>query len=152
MGERSGVSRAKVPDLAEQVHATLEAIREPMGLDRWSIRPVTGPMPVEDGRACCEALPEYREATISFDLDRITTGDELAEVVVHECSHCLTGPLHDLAIRQAEAIANMLPKGQREGVRALLLEEVRIDAERVTTDVGQTILRLLRRAGILNSA
>ena len=140
---------SKVPALAEQVHEVLERLREPLELDRWSIRPVCGPMPPEDGRACCEALPEYREATISIDLDRVKTGDDLAEVLTHEMTHCVTGPLHDLAIQQADALANLMPEGMRDAMRTLLQEQVRKEAERVTTDVGQTYLRLLRRAGVL---
>jgi hypothetical protein len=148
-GAVSAKHNPKVPALAAQVHEMLERLREPLALDRWSIRPVSGPLAPEDGRACCEALPEYREATISIDLDRVQTGDELAEVLTHEMTHCITGPLHDLAIQQADALANLMPAATREAMRALLQEQVRKEAERVTTDVGQTYLRLLRRAGVL---
>ena len=135
------------PDLQAQVSSIVDAVREPLALDRWSLRIETGEL--EDCRACCQASPEYREATIRFDFDKLETGDDLTETVVHEVSHCMTWPLHAVAEKLADSLAETLPKGQREAVRSALQEYVREAAERVTTDVGQTYLRLLRRAGVL---
>ena len=134
--------------LQDQVEAIVEAVREPMGLDRWSLRIETGAL--EDCRACCQASPEYREATIRFDFDKLETGDDLTETTVHELAHCHTWPLHAVAEKLADSVADSLPKGQRDAVRAAVQEYVREAAERVTTDVGQTYLRLLRRAGVLD--
>ena len=134
-------------ELATFADELVEAIREPLELDRWSIRLVSGPL--EDARASCEASPEYREATISLDFDKLKTGDDLAEVVTHELGHCHTWPLHTLAEGLAHALADSAAPAQREGLRKLLLEQVRDAGERVTTDVGQTYLRLLRRAGVV---
>lgn len=146
MGERGGVT----PSLHEQVERIVAAVAEPLALDRWSLRIESGQM--EDCRACCQASPEYREATIRFDFDKLETGDDLTETVIHELAHCHGWPLHAVAEKLADSLADTLPRGQRDAVRATLQEYVREAAERVDTDVGQTYLRLLRRAGILTSA
>ena len=134
-------------ELASLVSGIVDAIREPLGLDRWSLRVMTGAL--DDARASCEASPEYREARLCFDFDKLQTGDDLQEIAVHESAHCVTWPLHTLAETLADAVADQLPKHQREAVRTVLREQVRIAGEQVTTDVGQTYLRLLRRAGVL---
>lgn len=134
---------------AAHIAQTLEAIMEPLGLDRWSIRTQAGPL--EDARACAEPMPEYREALLSFDLDKLKTGDDVAELVVHEATHCHTGALHDLALELADALAESAPEYQRESLRKLLKRRVNYCAEELTTDVGHTYLRLLRRAGVLDT-
>lgn len=138
------------PTLPEQVQVILDAIREPLGLDRMEIALKTDPE-MDDARACCNAQPEYRMATIAFNWDRIETGDDPAELVVHEAAHVPTWELMSLAEELAHALADSLPESHREGVRKLLLEKVRQAGERCTTDVGHTYLRLLRRAGILDT-
>jgi hypothetical protein len=137
------------PRLTGHVRSIVDAVREPLELDRWEIRVDAGPEEEDGGRATCIPLPEYRCATINFDFDRIQTGDDLAELAVHEMTHCHTAPLHDLAIALADALADVAPKYMRKGLRKKLQEEVRLAAEATTTDVGHTYLRLLRRAGIL---
>ena len=134
--------------LARDMHEMVQRIREPLGLDRWNITVecVTG-----EQRGACAASPEYREATIVFDLERFETGDEPAEMVAHECAHPHIWPLHALAESLADALASSAPEAMREPMRVLLQEQVRLAAETVTTDVGHTYLRLLRRAGILET-
>ena len=136
-------------DLHQHVVATLEKIREPLELDRWTLSPVLEAIP--DARAYCLANPEYREAVIGLDFDKLKTGDDVAEVLVHEATHCHTWALHTLAEELANALADSAPDYLRDGMRKLLLEQVRKAGEQVTTDVGYTYLRLLRRAGILDT-
>lgn len=135
--------------LVGHIRTMLDAVREPLALDRWSIQPEIAQL--EDARACCAASPEYREARISFDLDKLQTGDEVDEIAVHELTHCHTWPLHALAENLAQALAESAPESLREPLAKLLLEEVRKAGEQVTTDVGHAYVRLLRRAGILAS-
>jgi hypothetical protein len=134
--------------IQDHIQATLEKIREPMALDRWDIRPAVGP--IADARAACAAEPEYRTATLLFDLDKLQTGDVLDEVTVHEMTHCHIWPLHALAENLAMMIAESMPGPWQAAMEKGLKEEVRKAAETVTTDVGQTYLRLFRRAGILD--
>jgi hypothetical protein len=127
----------------------LDKIREPLGLDRHTITPEVES--IADSRAYCMAQPEYRDAKIAFDLDKLKTNDDVQELVVHESTHLHTWELHSLAEELANALADTLPDYAREGVRKLLLEKVRQAGERVTTDVGHTYLRLLRRARVLDT-
>lgn len=133
--------------LQPHIEAVLDAIREPLELDRWTLKPEAGAL--EEGRGACSAMPEYREAALVFDLDRFQTGDDVAEMVVHEVTHCHTWPIHAVAEHLAHALADVLPEPTRDGMRKLLQEWVREEAERTTTDVAYTYLRLLRRAGVL---
>lgn len=130
--------------LAITVLATVDKLREPLALDRWQLHFVAGENEEDDAVASCNAMPEYREATLRFDFDALKTGDDLDEFIVHEMSHCHTWPLHAVADSLATTLA-----GDNEFLAKHLAEQVREAAERVTTDVGQTYLRLLRRAGIL---
>ena len=136
--------------LHDQARELLDRIHEPLGLDRFEIRLVSNPE-MDDARACCEAFPEYRAAVITVNPDRLETGDDLAEIAVHEATHITTWELYSIAEELANALADSLPETHREGVRKLLLEKVRQAGERCTTDVGHTYLRLLRRAGILDT-
>lgn len=135
--------------IQERVLEIFEKIREPMALDRWTIGLANTPSP--EGRATCEASPEYREAVLNFDFDKLQTGDDLDELVVHESTHCHIWPLHALAENLAQTLAKTMPESHREPMMTMLREEVRLAAEAVTTDVGHTYLRLLRRAGVLDT-
>lgn len=134
--------------LESTVLDTVNQLREPLGLDRWAFYVENGDAG-DDARAACNAMPEYREATIVFNFDAMKTGDDLDEFVVHEMTHCHTWPLHAVAEQLANALADSLPQYARDALRKKLQEEVREAAERVTTDVGHAYLRLLRRAGVL---
>ena len=134
----------------QHIVAIIEQIREPLELDRWCIMPHIGAL--EDCRAGSDPAPEYREAPVYFDLDKLKTGDDLQELVVHEAgAHLHTAELHDIALELADALADSMPESHREGVRKLLKRRVNFAAERVTTDVGQTYLRLLRRSKVLDT-
>jgi uncharacterized protein (DUF2249 family) len=133
--------------ILEHVKHIVDAIREPLGVDRWDIRFKSEPIP--DARAYCLASPEYRTADIVVDPDKLETGDVLQEISVHETAHLHTWKLHELAERYGNALADSMPETHREAMRKSLLEEVRQAGEEVTTDVGHAYLRLLRRAGIL---
>lgn len=135
--------------LEEQAQDLVARLQEPLNLDRWSLYPVVDS--TIEARASCASSPEYREATISFDFSRIKTGDDLAELTVHEMTHPHVEPLGALAISLADALADAAPENMREGLRKLLQEEVRKAEERVTTDLGHVLLKLLRRARILES-
>jgi hypothetical protein len=135
--------------ILQHVTELLDAIREPLGVDRWDIRLKSEP--IVDARAYCLASPEYRSAEIVIDPDKLQTGDVLQEVAVHETTHLHTWKLHELAERLANALADSMPETHREAMRKSLLEEVRQAGEEVTTDVGHAYLRLLRRAGVLDS-
>lgn len=131
------------------VNEIFTKIREPLGLDRHEIGLVH--VKEADCMASCEALPEYRRATLSFDLDKMATGVDVQEIVVHEAAHNDTWEIHTLAEELADALAESAPESHREPLRKLLREKVRQAGERCTTDVGHNYLRLLRRAGILDT-
>lgn len=133
--------------LAITILDRVNALKEPLGLDRWSLLCQAGP--IENATASCSADPEYKKACLQFDVDSMDTGDDLDEVITHEMTHCHTWPLHTLAEQLALALAEAAPKYLRKALRKKLLEEVRKAGEEVTTDVGHVYLRLARRAGIL---
>lgn len=118
---------------------------EPLGLDRWTIYLEVGPGSEEGETASCEALPEYKVATLRFDPDRLRTGDELGEFVAHELAHLPTWALFQLAEDYANQIASMAPEYMREALREKMLAETSRTGEDVTTQVGYTFIRLLRR-------
>ena len=135
--------------LHEHIQGIIDRTRYFLGLDRWTILLQSGPL--ADARAACSAEPEYRAATIMFDPDKLQTGDDVAEVTVHELAHCHTWPLHAVAENLAHMVAECAPEHMREALKAGLVEEVRKAAETTTTDVGHTYLRLLRRAELLDT-
>ena len=134
----------------EVVAEIFEKCRDALGFDRHELVLVSEE---SDGSftAACEALPEYRRAKLTFDLERMETGTDPQEVVVHEMAHIDTWELHTLAEELAIALAESAPRSHRKALKKLLREKVRQAGERCTTDVGHTYLRLLRRAGILDT-
>lgn len=135
--------------LFEHVTDIVNKVREPLGLDRYELQLAHGPM--EKATASCVANPEYHQASLAFDFDKMQTGVDVAEIVVHEMTHCHTWELHTLCEELAKALAESAPPTHRRALRKLLREKVRQAGERCTTDVGRTYLRLLRRAGILDT-
>jgi hypothetical protein len=135
------------------IHAVItdliERCREPLAKSDWELVTISGPQ--EDCTASCEAMPEYRRAKLTFDPEKLETGSDVAEIVVHELAHCDTWELHTLCEELAKALAESAPKPYRKALKKLLLEKVRQAGERCTTDVGHTYLRLLRRAGVLDT-
>jgi hypothetical protein len=58
-------------------------------LQDWQIRVVFDP--AYNGRAACVARPHYKEAVLTFNLDRCAAEEEdLEGCVVHELNHCHT--------------------------------------------------------------
>lgn len=135
------------PRFAETLQTLVNTVQEPLGLDRWNLHLKVAA--IADARANCDASPEYREAYISFDFDKLLTGDDLSELGVHELAHCHTAPLGVVSWELAQALADSAPEYMREALRKLLERWVEIENERVTTDVAHVYLKLLRRAGIL---
>jgi hypothetical protein len=121
----------------------VEKLQAPLGLDGWTITTVLGPR--DDASGECFAMPEYKRATLYFDPDQIETGECVDELVTHEMTHCHTWSLNAVAEENAKAIADMLPESARDPIRRKLLEDERKAAEDVTTQVGFTYIRLLRR-------
>jgi hypothetical protein len=137
------------PSLEEQAEALMRKLVEPLNLDRWTVTLQTGALQEEQGRACCSASPEYLEATIAIDFDRLKTGDVLDEMVVHELTHTHVWPIHELAETLAQALAASAPAHLRDALDTLLRRQVEIAAETTTTSVAYVFLKLLRRAQIL---
>jgi hypothetical protein len=129
--------------LAEHVVTQVERLQEPLGLTGWSIQCEHGPL--EGAKASCSAEPEYKQATLAFDLEKFQTGDDLDETIVHEMMHMHTWAIHKVGEDLAQLAADMAPKYMREGLKAKLLEEVRQAGEDTNTQVGFTTIRLLRR-------
>ena len=135
--------------LEQQAQDLVTRLQEPLGLDRWSIQLIVDE--TIDARAACDSSPEYSEAEIRFDFSRLKTGDDLAELAVHEMTHPHIEPLGAVAMGLAHAVADTSPEYMREGLRKLLLEEVRKAEEKTTTSVAHVFLKLLRRANVLDT-
>lgn len=128
--------------LSKVVDDLLARMREPLGLDRWTIKVEFGP---GENTAACSAMPEYETALISVDPDRLQTGDELDEILAHELAHAPIWHIAAVADAFAIALAKAMPDYLREPM-AECLKEVARDAEETTaTLVGKTYIRLLRR-------
>lgn len=131
--------------MSRAVMDLLEKMREPLGLDRWTHYAEIGPGANENATATCTAMPEYKSAWLTFDPDKLRTGDDLGEIVAHELAHCPTWPLFQLCEDYARLAAGLLPKYARRAARENLIEQARKAGEDVTTQVGHTYIRLLRR-------
>lgn len=115
-------------DLA-QLRRLVEFYRRPLGLDRWDLEIVEGAGLEDDAEALCHAQPEYRRATVYFDLAKIPERKR-ARYVLHEMIHCLTWPM--------AAVAEPLAKGGKFKLKALS------DAhEFVTTDFEHILFALI---------
>src|SRR5690242_9580503 len=110
--------RGVVPDapLAKVATDLLERMRPVMGLDRWQIKIVVGPTGEDEEMAACAAQPEYRQAIITLDPDKLETGDELDETLSHELTHALIWPLSNAADDLRIAVGELLPETQRPAV------------------------------------
>lgn len=129
--------------LVEHVIGTVKRMQEPLGFEGWSIQVQHGPIP--DAKAGCEAQPEYKRMTLTFDLDKLETGDELDEIIAHELSHAHTWPIWDLAEDLMALAVGMMPEATREPLVTAWSEQIRRAGEDCTTQVGFTAIRLLRR-------
>jgi hypothetical protein len=128
--------------LSKVVADYLDRMREPLGLDRWQIKVEFGP---GENTAACGAMPEYEQATIAVDPDKLSTGDELDEILAHELAHCHTWPISSVADDFALALAELAPDGMREPLAKLYKETARKAEEVTTTRVGRAYVTLLRR-------
>jgi hypothetical protein len=128
--------------LARVLHEMVDDLKEPLGVDRWSVKVETG---TYEDPAACLAQPEYKQAALYFDPDKLETGDDPAELATHEITHCHTAAIHDVAIHLAHCVAECAPESMREPLRKKLQEEVRWAAEYTTTRVAFTYIRLVRR-------
>jgi hypothetical protein len=131
----------------DSVHAhiteTVERIREAMGLADWTLSINTGPMP--DDTAATSSDPEYKQALIEFDPDKLKTGDDVEEFVVHEAVHIQQAWVEKTADDLADAYADTFPETHRESVRRYAKEQVRRGTEASATRLGHAFLRTFRR-------
>jgi hypothetical protein len=97
-----------------------------MGLGHWDITVVFGRT---DKRAACIAIPEYYEAVLHLDLERIKD-DDLEGFVVHELQHCHNWMVFDLLEHLATTACER--------------RIVEFTEERMTTDVERAWLRMGR--------
>lgn len=121
--------------LEDRVHELIKQYRSIMGLDPWVLHVVRVEHQEGDPeahKASCTAQSEYRQAALTFDFNRMETGDDLEEIVLHELAHCLTHPL--------EHVADTLA-----GDNPILQEWVRHNTERTVTDIGEAFLRFARQ-------
>jgi hypothetical protein len=130
-------------NLAQVFESLVRRMQEPLGLDRWTIKVVSETDP--DATASCAAMPEYQQATIRVDPDRLQTGDELDEIVAHEMAHCDTWAIAHIADDLAVVLAEQLPEGSIQPWAKFLKFQVERAEETTTTRVGHTYIRLLRR-------
>ena len=119
--------------LSTRIAELVEKYKPLLGLSEWTIRIANGePNDTPEDKQCkaaCLAAPEYQDATLFFSLDRIETGDNLEELVLHEMTHCLTWPISGCA----NTLAGDDPR---------LQEWVRIEEERSTTLCSVAILHM----------
>ena len=141
MGDTTPLS-PHLTELARHVREKIAELQEPLNYAGWSILPTTGSL---ESMAACEAEPEYKRMRLFFDLEKLQTGDEVDEIIVHEMMHGHTMPTFDLAERYSDLVADMAPEHMREPLRASLHEEVRLAGEDVATQVGFVVVKLLRR-------
>jgi hypothetical protein len=87
-------------ELKTRVWAELGKWQEPLGLNRWLLTINWGDEADGDGGyASCEPNPQYREATLTFNLAAIIDRgkvDQIEYIVVHELMHCHTAKLSNL--------------------------------------------------------
>jgi hypothetical protein len=129
--------------ITQYIVETIGKLQEPLGLAGWTIQPEHGTL--DGAKASCVAMPEYKQATLSFDAEKLQTGDELDEIIVHEMMHMHTWPIHAVAESLAHLASELLPKYAQVPARDKFLEEARQAGEDTNTQVGFVVIRLLRR-------
>jgi hypothetical protein len=137
-------------NMQAHVEKLVEDLRWYFGLTpSWMVTIINGKCVDENGepyRGGCEADPEYSEARIKIDFERLQTGDNVTEIVIHELVHIPLMWLHNAADNLAGLSANMLVEvHQANAVAEYNREQVRRAAEKSATDIGHTILRLYQR-------
>jgi hypothetical protein len=109
----------------------------PLGLGSWRINLLSERIPnPNDGRAYCEAMPEYQQAKVVIDPEQLETGEQLSELVSHELTHCLTCPIETVADTLGTALCNALSEEMQKPFAHVLLEYIREATERTATNIG----------------
>lgn len=114
-----------------------------MGLTDWTIQLHTGP--IEDAAAATSSDPEYKQGLIEVNPDKLKTGDDVTEFLIHETVHLYNAWVEKTADDLADAWADSLPEAGREAVRRYAKEQVRRGTEASATRLGHAFLRLFRR-------
>lgn len=129
--------------LPDHIIESVERLKEPLGLTGWTVKLEHGPL--EDAKAANSSEPEYKHAVIAFDLTKLTTGDELDEIIVHEMMHSHTWPIFEEAENLIDLVLGFVPDAMRAPLKKYLDEKVRYAGEDANTQVGFVVIRLLRR-------
>lgn len=110
----------------DEVIALVQALRGPLRLQDWVIDIQFVQVPKE--KAGCTAKPEYKEATLFFDLRKIP-GSEIRAFVLHEMLH-----IH---------VWKLAAVGERFATNAKDLEAVNWEEEALTTELERLLLPLV---------
>lgn len=116
---------------AQRLISATDALRRLMQLGYWSIHVDAKPFLHEDGSegsGACHAQPEYLDAVINLNPQRIAKDDEIP-IVAHELAHILVWKLADAAQRRAKSKAE--------------LKDLRDMEEELTTAIERIICTLL---------
>lgn len=132
------------------VEETLAKLLPYFGMaDAWQVQIINGKCVEEDGtpfRGGAECDPEYSTGQIKIDFERLETGDQVDEIIIHELVHLPLMWLHNQADNLAGLSANLLHADhQTNALGEYAREQVRRAAEKSATDLGHTILRMYRR-------
>ncbi len=73
------------------IRRRVKAWQKRLLLGGWKITVEVGPLD-DGGKADCDAKPEYREAVLRFDPEKVPDS-EWDAYIVHELLHCWTWPL-----------------------------------------------------------
>jgi len=101
-----------------------------MLLAHWKLAIEFGPDEKDGSEASCLAMPEYLQATLRFDLDKIDP-DAIDSYVVHELGHCAVWGL-------ANAAHSMCGDDEAK------LENVRVHEESTATYIERLVESLTR--------
>lgn len=128
------MARKRRPLTRDQVDAALRKWQRKLLLDGWDIKLQYGPNTEDEDRAGLYALPEYREATVFWDPQRVEvyTVRKAEEWCCHELVHGILWPLEKLAEHWA-------------GEDASKFEVARDTAEGVATNIEKAMLHIDRR-------
>lgn len=130
-------------NLPDHIIESVERLKEPLGLTGWTLKLEHGPL--EDAKAANSSEPEYKHAVIAFDLEKLATGDELDEIIVHEMMHSHTWPIFEEADNLIDLVIGFVPDAMQAPLKKYLDEKVRYAGEDANTQVGFVVIRLLRR-------
>lgn len=104
--------------------------KQEMLLGHWRLAVEFAPDEKDESLASCLAMPEYLQATLRFDLDKIDPA-EIDSYVVHELGHCAVWGL-------ANAAHSMCGEDEAK------LENVRVHEETTATYIERLVAHLTR--------